>query len=86
LAALSSDELGAGRSDLSRISFPRGVKCSSSTNPHNERQLGGATYGHAEDALISLSCHFDIFLNENKTKREERMEKGKKLDGRRSFK
>jgi hypothetical protein len=48
--------------------------------------MGGGTYGHAENALISLVCHFDIFLNEIKTKREERMEKGKKLDGRRSFK
>jgi len=64
----------------------RGVKCAGSTDSHNKRQLGGVTYGHAEDALISLVSHFDIFLNENKTKREERMEKGKKLDGRGSFK
>lgn len=65
----------------------QGVKCASSTNPQGERQLGVDTYGHAEDALVSLvSGHFDVFLNENKTKREERMEKGKKLDGRRSFK
>jgi hypothetical protein len=63
------------------------VKCASSTNPHDERQLDGVTYGHAEDALVTLvNGHFDVFLNENKTKREERMEKGKKLDGRRSFK
>jgi hypothetical protein len=80
-------ELVACRSDLSKILLPRYVKCGAgSTNPHNKRQMGGGTYGHAENALISLVCHFDIFLNEIKTKREERMEKGKKLDGRRSFK
>lgn len=65
----------------------QGVKCASSTNSHDEQLLDGVTYGHAEDALVSLvSGHFDVFLNGNKTKREERMEKGKKLDGRRSFK
>ncbi|KAG9966922.1 ADP,ATP carrier protein, partial [Aureobasidium melanogenum] len=66
------EELVAECSELSRIFV---------------RKLDGVTYGHAEDALVSLvSGHFDVFLNENKTKREERMEKGKKLDGRRSFK
>ncbi|KAH0357086.1 ADP,ATP carrier protein, partial [Aureobasidium melanogenum] len=57
-------EFGAGCIDLSRIFV---------------RKLDGVTYGHAEDALVSLvSGHFDVFLNGNKTKREERMEKGKK--------
>lgn len=85
--SLELDEFGAECSRSVKDCRFRGVKCAGSTNPYNERQLCGATYGHAENALISLvSSHFDIFLNENKTKREERMEKGKKLDGRGSFK
>ena len=81
------DGLVAMCNDLSRIFVSEGVKCVISTNCNCERQSCGVTYGHAEDALVSLvSCHFEGLFGRIKGKREERMEKGKKLDGRSSFK